>query len=131
MHDPIRMEGEQIPAPLDAFTKIAELALVRGDVPLSKFPACYEFTLAGEPEILVAVNGHETEREASTGAKVPAFHAYATWNGWPFALLNPFGGDFLKSPSRKSGSSERLLTMRLASAIRQAKEAKLAPDTPL
>jgi len=74
----------------EAFALITELAIGLGAAPLTKHVGCWEHRLGDR--WLIAVNGHRTPTKCSTGCEVPPFHAYVEYDGWPCALLMPFGG---------------------------------------
>ena len=74
----------------EAFALITELGIALGAAPLSKFIGCWEHRICNR--WLIAVNGHRTPTKCSTGCDVPPFHAYVEHDGWPGALLTPFGG---------------------------------------
>lgn len=106
----------------DVFVKIAELASATGAAPINRLAGCWTFDLGVRPEIRGWVNGHR-EPQMADGSPIPPFHAYLEWNGFPFAMLSPYGGSILQSPSRRTGAAERLLSIRLTHAIREARHA--------
>lgn len=73
-----------------AFHEIVELALRLGVRRINELPACWEHQV--DEQWWVAVNGHREEIACSTGAKVPPFCAYVTFNEWPAGILHPDGG---------------------------------------
>lgn len=82
-----------------AFVRLAELAVLldvkfnQGDV-----GKAWEYTIieeGGRPEWKIAVNGH---RHAITsplfeGTIIPSCRAHVTYNGWPWGILAPNGGE--------------------------------------
>lgn len=84
------MSQDALPAISEAFALITELAIGLGAAPLTKHGDCWEYRLGDR--WLIAVNGHRSPTKCSTGFEVPPFHAYVERDGWPGALLTPFGG---------------------------------------
>lgn len=77
----------------EAFSLIAELACALGAAPINARVGCWEHRIGDT--WLIAVNGHKEPALCSAGempVEVPPFHAYIERNGWPGALLSPFGG---------------------------------------
>jgi len=78
------------------FTRICELGLaVRKGEPISRVEGAWEhaFTRGGN-EWKVSVNGHRfpVPDTDAPGAEIRPFEAHVRFNGWPFAILNPYGG---------------------------------------
>ena len=73
-----------------AFSALADMAIVLGAAPLTKYVGCWEHQI--DAQWWVAVNGHPTPTKCSKGPEVPAFCAYLEFNGWPAGELSPFGG---------------------------------------
>jgi hypothetical protein len=78
----------ELPVP-EVMVEIVEAALRLGHASIKDLPGCCEFE-AGE--WWVAVNGHEQPQRCSRGARVPGFHAYVEFNGWPAGLVSAAGG---------------------------------------
>ena len=74
----------------EAYLLIPDLAIALGADPISKHVGCWEYKLGGR--WLLAVNGHRTPTQTSTGHDVPPWHAYVERDGWSGGLLSPSGG---------------------------------------
>lgn len=68
---------------------IFDLVKAHGKQPLSKHDGCWNLVLP-DTRWAVAINGHPEEHESDfSQQKVPPFHIFVQFNGWPFALINP------------------------------------------
>lgn len=74
----------------EAFAKIALLGAALKVSKINTMPACWEVQI--DERWWIAVNAHHEEIECSTRDKVPAFHAYIRYNGWPAGILSVSGG---------------------------------------
>lgn len=72
---------------LVVFDLIAQLCIAQDAAPLTRYPECWSATFG---EWVIAVNGHD-EPKHYNGVLVPEFYAYVEFNGWPFAIMSPFG----------------------------------------
>lgn len=66
-----------------------ELARKTGAAPMNKHEGCWEYQV--DDAWKIAVNGHNEDKE-SGGVKVPPYHCYIEFNGWPAGLINPCDG---------------------------------------
>jgi hypothetical protein len=74
-----------------AFDLIAQIAIALGAAPLHmKHAGCWECDIDGT--WWVAVNGHTEPRKCTRGFEVPPYEAYVEFNGWPAAVIHPYGG---------------------------------------
>lgn len=111
-----------------AFTRIAELALLsrHGESIRSCSGAwTYRFTDANGYEWAIAVNGHKEAvasplSEGKPDTMVAPLNALVYFNGWPFGILDPFGG----AMGAGEAANEDTLIAALESEI-----AKLSPET--
>lgn len=82
----------------EAFVRIAELGTtVPGAAPLHRHEGAwvYRFTDAGGNEWGLAVNGHKhavPDTLLDLASPIEALTALVSFNGWPFGILDPFGG---------------------------------------
>ena len=79
----------------EAYAAIAEMLLSLGVGRPCDIEGCWEHQI--DDCWWVAANGHKEDVECSTGATVPPFHFYVTSNGWPAAIIGPYGGTVLAS----------------------------------
>lgn len=82
----------------EAFVRIAELGTtVPGAAPLHRHEGAwlYRFTDASGNEWGLAVNGHKyavPDTLLDLASPIEPLTALVTFNGWPFGVLDPFGG---------------------------------------
>ena len=81
--------GDDFPVS-EAFATIVALAERLGVKRINELPSCWEHQI--DEQWWVAINAHQQEIACSTGAPVPPFHAYVTFNEWPAGLFSPRGG---------------------------------------
>lgn len=74
----------------EAFDVLAELCIALDAAPLTQFPGCWELQV--DPQLWIAVNGHNETKQSSDGTNVEPFHCIVTYNGWPAGIINPFCG---------------------------------------
>lgn len=71
---------------------VIEIAKKLKAVPLNQHQGCWYVRLDERWEF--AVNAHNAVvRSPELEAEVPPFHLYAKFNGWPFAVISPQGGE--------------------------------------
>lgn len=99
------------------FLLLADLAIATGAAPINEHPDCWEIVLDGPPQLRISVNGHEEKRCDSQGVFVNPFHAYIEYNGWPWAIFSPHGGDRLGYEHNEDAAIEVL-----RNAITKARE---------
>jgi hypothetical protein len=78
----------------ELFAKIVAFAEARGVSNINELPGCWE-TTAEEQGLFIAVNGHGEAKDTTTGFPLDPFHAFVTVNGWPAAVVSPFGGTIM------------------------------------
>lgn len=70
---------------------VIEIAKRTKSVPLNARPGVWYVKVDEHWEF--AMNGHgDPVRSPELAAEVPAYHLYAKFNGWPFAVISPHGG---------------------------------------
>lgn len=77
-------------AVLETFDLLAQLAIARDAVPLSKHAGCWECQIG--KQWWAAINGQKAAVKCSRGPEVEPYHAYIEFNGWPAGILSPFEG---------------------------------------
>ena len=73
-----------------AFDLIARLGIKDGVVPLHAAHSGVWVRVLDE-HWTIAVNGHKEGKE-HLGVRVPPFHCYVEYNGWPVGVFSPYGG---------------------------------------
>lgn len=75
----------------EAFAKLCDLCIARGEAPANKHPGCWEVQL--DKRWWIAFNGHKEPKQSSKGGpSVDPFHCYVEYNGWPAGVFTPYGG---------------------------------------
>ena len=74
----------------ELFASIVAYADAMGARNINELPGCWEAKV--DDKTFLAVNGHQTAMKASRGPVLEPYHAFVEINGWPAALLNPYGG---------------------------------------
>lgn len=77
----------------ELFNALVMYALSKGAKDIGKLPGCWEAEI--NPDVRVAMNGHDVEMLSSAGAPVPPFEALFWMRGMPAALVSPRSGIIL------------------------------------
>ena len=94
----------------EAFSKVVDLAQALGVYAINELDGCWEYRVSDK--WLLKVNGHAVEVDG-----IPAYHASATYNGWPAGVFSPVGGTIAGG----QGANEDTLIAALDEAIEAAK----------
>jgi hypothetical protein len=97
------------------FAGLSRLAAQAGVTAIDKLPGCWEIQI--DEQWFVAVNGHETELRDSKGHRVPPYHAFLEYNGWPAGVINPFAGFIAAGESANEETLIAAIEARLGHAI--------------
>jgi len=97
-----------------AMDYIAQLAIALGVAPINTFEGCWEYQV--DEQWWIACNAHPEPKGCSRGPKVPPFHTYIEYNGWPAGLMTPYGGTIAAG----EGANEDTLVAALAAAVEKA-----------
>ena len=102
---------------VEVYVLLSELALSLKLAPLNQhFPnGCWEYQI--DEHWWVALNGHQQNMKCSKGNEVRPFEAYIEFNGWPFGILDPYGG----SMGAGTVANEKALLEALRQAIQKVK----------
>jgi hypothetical protein len=86
----------------EAFARVVELALAAGAENLKEKPGCWEHQV--DARWWVALNPHADPVDCSTGANVPPFCVYVTYNELPAATFWVHDGAFIVGSEVNEGT---------------------------
>jgi len=93
----------------EMMVRLADLCIARGESPINVLPGCWYIALDGTPTVEVWMNGHREAMTTQAGVTVEPFNAYIEYNGFPWCICTPFGGNFLGSDDVESAVLERIM----------------------
>lgn len=104
------------------FSLLADLAFALGVRSIKDLPNTWSHAI--DDQWHVCINAHGSDAICNhCRTRIPAFHAYLQFNGWPAGLLHPYGGTIAAG----AVANEDALIEALKQAIAKAEQKKAAP----